>query len=112
MAHSLSFLLSADAAIARFGRNPDAKFVVHLEMDNDSLMVELDADSAEHARNIARDWLINGRCYSAGVREIGDFGVLKDGTVDFFDITDFQDELSESSQRNLDRVMAAYGLVD
>lgn len=111
MAHSLSFLLSADAAIARFSRNPDAKLVVHLEMDNDSLMVELDADSAEHARNIARDWLINGRCYSAGVRAVGDFGVLKDGTVDFFDITDFQDELSESSQRNLDRVMAAYGLV-
>ena len=110
MAHSLSFLLSADAAMARFNRNPDVKFVVHLEMDNDSLMVELDADSAEHARSIARDWLINGRCYSAGVRNVGEFGTLG-RDVDIFDITDFQDELSENTQRNLDRVMAAYGLI-
>ena len=109
MAHSLSSLMSSGAALLRSERNDAAKFVVHLEVEANS-MVELDADDAQHARNIARDWLINGRCISAGIRKRSKSGYLSN-TVDVLDVSDFEDDLAQSTQNNLNRVMASYGLV-
>jgi len=108
MAHSLSSLMSSGAALLRSERNETAKFVVHLEVVSNS-MVELDADDAQHANNIARDWLINGRCISAGIRQRSKAGYLS-STVDVLDVSDFEDELAEATQSNLNRVMSQYGL--
>lgn len=111
MAHSLSFLMSEDAAVSRAKRNKDHGYVVHLEIDAfmDANMIELDATDVHHARAIARDWLVNGRCISAGIRERKPSGVLVGG-VDIFDLSDFEDELAEQTQNNLNRVMSNYGL--
>lgn len=110
MAHSLSFLLSSDAASARMiERKP--VFVVHLEVApyTDEPMTELDADSRDHAYTIARHWLINGTAHSAGIRRVKDDGTL--GEPDILDATDFEDDLAEITQKNLNRTMAQYGLI-
>ena len=79
MALSLSFLLSADAADQRIiERNP--AFVVHVEtssdMSIDNRFVELDADSAEHAGNLANVWVDVMGNASAAIRR-----VMPDGTL-------------------------------
>ena len=109
MAHSLSFLLSPEAATARMSERKPA-FVVHLEVapNTDAPMTELDADHRGHAAAIARHWLINGMAVSAGVRKVYRCGSL--GEPDILDLSDFEDELYESTNANVNRVMAQYGL--
>jgi len=110
MAHSLSFLLSSEAASARMIERKPA-FVVHAEVSpgSDEPMVELDADSFERAHNIAQNWLVYGRAASAAIRKVHTDGTL--GYADIFDLRDFEDELAEQTQGNLNRTMANYGLV-
>ena len=110
MAHSLSFLLSSEAAQARMIERKPA-YVCHMEMDtmSDASMVELDADSFTHARTLAQNWLTHCRAISAGIRKVNADGTL--GAADIFDLSDFEDELAEQTQANLDRVMANYNLV-
>ena len=110
MAHSLSFLLSSDAASARMiERKPSV--VVHLEVApyTDAPMTELDADNRDHAYTLARHWLINGMAHSAGIRSVKADGTL--GEPDILDLSDFEDDLAEITQRNLNRTMAQYGLI-
>ena len=111
MAHSLSFLMSEDAAVSRAKRNTDHGYVVHLEIDafTRANMIELDATDVHHARAIARDWLMNGRCLTAGIRERRPSGILVGG-VEILDVSDFEDDLAEQTQNNLNRVMSSYGL--
>jgi len=110
MAHSLSFLLSSEAASARMIERKPA-FVVHLEVapNTDAPMTELDADDKGHASNIARHWLVSGMAYSVGIREVCADGTL--GEPDILDLSDFEDDLAEETQNNLNRVMSNYGLV-
>lgn len=112
MAYSLSFLMSADAAVARAKRTKDHGYVVHLEVApyTDAPMTELDATDVHHARAIARDWLVNGRCHSVGIRQRSKSGCLVDG-VEILDASDFEDDLAEITQRNLNRTMSQYGLI-
>ena len=112
MAYSLSFLMSADAAVARAKRTKDHGYVVHVEVApyTDAPMNELDAKDVHHARAIARDWLVHGRCVSAGIRERKPSGILVNG-VEVLDLCDFQDDLVEITQTNLDRTMSQYGLI-
>ena len=110
MAHSLYFLLSSNAASARMAeRKP--KFVVHAEVSPSSNepMVELDADSFDHAHGIAQEWLTHGRAVSAAIRAVRADGTL--GEADILDLLDFEDALAEVTQKNLNRTMANYGLV-
>lgn len=109
MAHSLSFLLSSEAASARMTERKPA-FVVHLEVApyTDAPMTELDADNRDHAYNIARTWLTNGRAHSVGIRKVKADGTL--GEPDILDLSDFEDDLAEETQSNLNRVMSQYGL--
>jgi hypothetical protein len=109
MAHSLSFLLSSEAASARMVERKPA-FVVHAEVapSSDAPMVELDADSHDHAYTLAQNWLVHGRAASAAVRKVNADGTL--GNPDIFDLRDFEDELAEDTQANLNRVMSQYGL--
>jgi len=110
MAHSLSFLLSSEAASARMAERKPS-FVVHAEVapSSDAPMVELDADSFEHAHNLAQNWLVYGRAASAAIRKVHADGTL--GYADIFDLRDFEDEFAEQTQGNLNRTMANYGLV-
>lgn len=111
MPHTLEYLMSKDAAADRMvDRKPN--IVVHLEVPEFSVsgMIELDATDLVHANNIARDWLVNGRAASAGVRKVNPNGTLsQDVTV--LDAMDFEDELAEQTQQNLNRTMSKYGLV-
>jgi len=109
MAHSLSFLLSSEAATARMAERKPA-FVVHAEVDtmSDASMVELDADSRDHAYTLTQNWLTHGRAISAGIRKVHADGTL--GEADIFDLSDFEDDLAEETQSNLNRVMSQYGL--
>lgn len=79
MAHSLSFLLSADAAGQRIVERKPA-FVVHVETSSDmgvaDRFVELDADDAEHAGNLADAWVDRMGNASAAIRR-----VMADGTL-------------------------------
>mgnify|MGYP000023512927 FL=1 len=79
MAHSLSFLLSADAAEQRMIERKPA-FVVHVETSSDmsaaDRFVELDADDAEHASNLADAWVNSMGNASAAIRR-----VMPDGTL-------------------------------
>ena len=79
MATSLSFLLSADAASQRMIERKPA-FVVHVETSSDMAVadrfVELDADDAEHAGNIADAWVDRMGNASAAIRR-----VMADGTL-------------------------------
>jgi hypothetical protein len=110
MAHSLSFLLSSEAASARMSERKPA-FVIHAEVSpgSDEPMVELDADSFEHAHNLAQNWLVYGRAASAAIRKVYADGTL--GYADIFDLRDFEEEFADQTQGNLDRTMAKYGLV-
>jgi len=110
MAHSLSFLLSSEAASARMAERKPS-FVVHLEVSpyTDEPMTELDADSRDNAYNIARTWLTNGRAHSAGIRKVRTDGTL--GEPDILDLSDFEDHLADQTQENLNRVMSNYGLI-
>jgi len=109
MAHSLSFLLCSEAASARMTERKPA-FVVHAEVASGSNepMVELDADTRDHAQNIAQNWLTHGRCASAAIRKVRADGTL--GDADILDLRDFEDELAEATQSNLNRTMSQYGL--
>jgi len=109
MAHSLSFLLSSEAASARMIERKPA-FVVHAEVapNSDAPMVELDADSRDHARYLAQSFLVHGRAVSAARRTVYADGTL--GEPDIFDLSDFEDDLTEETQSNLNRVMSQYGL--
>lgn len=79
MAHTLSFLLSAEAAAARMTERKPA-FVVHVETHSDFTVAdrfqELDADSIEHASNIADQWVLKMGNASAAIRR-----VMHDGTL-------------------------------
>jgi len=79
MATSLSFLLSADAADQRMIERKPA-FVVHVETDSDMSVadrfVELDAEDAEHAGNLADAWVDRMGNASAAIRR-----VMADGTL-------------------------------
>jgi len=109
MAHSLSFLLSSEAATARMAERKPS-YVVHLEVApyTDAPLTELDAESRNHAQNIAQNWLTNGRAVSAGIRKVRADGTLRE--ADIIDLSDFEDDLAEETQSNLNRVMSQYGL--
>jgi len=112
MAHSLSFLLSSEAASARMIERKPA-YVVHMEVapNTDAPMIELDATSRMNAKLIARSWLIHGRAHAvtAGIRKVHTDGTL--GEADILEVEDFEDDLAEETQNNLNRVMSNYGLV-
>ena len=109
MAHSLSFLLSSEAASARMADRKPA-YVCHMEVDtmSNAPMVELDADDLTHARTLAASWLTNGRASSVGIRNVN-----ADGTLGAAEIMDYRDavDMTEKAQSNLDRVMTSYGLI-
>ena len=109
MAHSLSFLLSSKAATARMAERKPA-YVCHMEVDtmSDTCMVELDADSRDHAYTLARTWLTNGRAISVGIRRVRPDGTLV--AADILDLSDFDDDLAEETKSNLDKLMSHYGL--
>jgi len=80
MAHSLSFLLSSEAASQRAdARKP--RFVVHAEVvsglcrDADRF-VELDADDIGHAHTLANTWVNHMGAVSAAIRRCDDDGAL------------------------------------
>lgn len=110
MAHSLSFLLSSEAATARMAERKPT-YVCHMEVDtmSDACMVELDADSRDHAHTLAQSWLTNGRAISVGIRRVRADGTLV--AADIFDLSDFEDDLAEETQSNLNKLMSHYGLV-
>ena len=109
MAHSLSFLLSSEAALARMTERKPV-YVCHMEVDtmSDACMVELDADGLIHAHTLAHNWITHGRAISAGIRKVNADGTL--GAADILDLSDFEDDLAEETQSNLNRVMSQYGL--
>ena len=76
---TLSFLLSADAAEQRMVERKPA-FVVHVETSSDMSVadrfVELDADGADHAGNLADAWVDRMGNASAAIRR-----VMPDGTL-------------------------------
>lgn len=110
MPHSIKYLTSTEAAAARMVKRKPA-YVVHLEVApyTDAPMTELDADSPEHANTIACHWLVNGTAHSAAIRKVSDDGTL--GEPDIRDLMDYEDELAEQTQQNLNRTMSQYGLV-
>ena len=73
MAHSLSFLLSSEAAQGRMVERKPA-FVVHVETSSDmnvaDRFVELDADDAEQAGNLADAWVDRMGNASAAIRRV------------------------------------------
>ena len=77
--NTLSFLLSADAASQRMIERKPA-FVVHVERSSDMSVadrfVELDAEDAEQASNIADAWVDRMGSASAAIRR-----VMADGTL-------------------------------
>lgn len=79
MPTSLSFLLSSDAAEQRMIERKPA-FVVHVETFSDMAVadrfVELDANDAEQAGNIADAWVDRMGNASAAIRR-----VMPDGTL-------------------------------
>lgn len=79
MAHSLSFLLSSEAASARMTERKPA-FVVHVETHSDmgvaDRFVELDADGIDHASNLADAWVNGMGNASAAVRRVMPNGTL------------------------------------
>jgi len=81
MAHSLSFLLSSEAASARMIERKPA-FVVHVEthsdMDVADRFVELDADGIERAGNLANAWVNSMGNASAAIRRVMPDGTLHD----------------------------------
>jgi len=81
MAHSLSFLLSSEAASARMADRKPA-FVVHVETSSDMSVadrfVELDADGIEHAGNLADAWVNSLGNASAAIRRVMPDGTLHD----------------------------------
>jgi len=86
MAHSVSFLLSADAAQARMLERKPA-FVVHVETHGDisvaDRFVELDADDIGHAGDLADAWVNRMGNASASIRRVFDDGTLT-GTCAIF----------------------------
>lgn len=109
MAYSLSFLLSSEAATARMAERKPS-FVVHVEVApyTDAPLTELDAESRDHAYTLAQNWLTHGSAVSAGIRRVRADGTL--GEADVLDLSDFEDDLAEKTQSNLNRVMSQYGL--
>jgi len=79
MPHSLSFLLSTEAAKARMVERKPA-FVVHVETTSNfefpDRFVELDANEVTQAENMANTWVRHMGNTSAAVRR-----VLHDGTL-------------------------------
>ena len=79
MAHSLSFLLSSEAAQCRMVERKPA-FVVHVETSSDmnvaDRFVELDADDLGQAGNIANAWVRSMGNASAAIRRVMDDGEL------------------------------------
>ena len=79
MAHSLSFLLSADAAGQRMvERQPS--LVVHVEIHSDmnvaDRFVEIDADDLGHAEVLAHTWVKTMGKASAAIRRVYTDGTL------------------------------------
>jgi hypothetical protein len=89
MAHSLSFLLSSEAAQGRMVERKPA-FVVHVETSSDmnvaDRFVELDADDIVQAENIAFGWLKRDNI-SAAMRRVLHDGSLTDAIGPIFDQT-------------------------
>jgi len=79
MAHSLSFLLSSEAAESRMVERKPA-FVVHVETSSDfnvaDRFVELDADDLGHAADLADAWVCKMGNASAAIRR-----TFPDGTL-------------------------------
>lgn len=67
MAHSLDFLRSKDASAGRKARG--SKFIVWAEVQS-FVHEELDADSAEHAQDLARHWVDTMGAISASFRRV------------------------------------------
>ena len=79
MAHSLSFLISAEAAAERMvERKPN--FVVHIELDHGSdvadRFVELDCITLNGAMRLIDDWMRDGKYASGSMRRVMDDGEL------------------------------------
>lgn len=79
MAHSLSFLLSSEAAQGRMVERKPA-FVVHVETSSDmnvaDRFVELDADDLGHAGDLAHAWVKSMGNASAAIRRVMHDGEL------------------------------------
>jgi len=79
MAHSLSFLLSSEAAQGRMVERKPA-FVVHVETSSDmdvaDRFVELDADDLGHAGDLAHAWVKSMGNASAAIRRVMHNGEL------------------------------------
>jgi len=79
MAHSLSFLLSSEAAQGRMVERKPA-FVVHLEITSDmnvaDRFLEFDVDDLGHAEGIAKAWINKMGITSAAIRRVMHDGEL------------------------------------
>ena len=88
MSYSIDFLVSSEVAInGRIARKSQYeatgegfKYVVHVEIHGDmgvaDRFVELDADSYEHAHNLANAWVERMNNISASIRKVRDNGTL------------------------------------
>lgn len=81
MAHSLSFLLSSEAASARMAERKPS-FVVHIETSGDlsvaDRFIELDATTLNGAMTLVDAWMRDGKYASATMRRVMPDGTLHD----------------------------------
>ena len=106
MAYSVKWLTSGEAATARYKRlagddeiddfNSMARYqyVVHVELngncENLERFQEVDADSINHAFDLAKQWVIMHNATSVGIRKVERDGSL--GSPDVYDWSDFMEE--------------------
>ena len=106
MAHSVKWLCSDEAATARYKRLTDGQtyptsnhmithqYVVHVELngncENLERFQEVDADSINHAFDLAKQWVMVHNATSVGIRKVERDGSL--GSPDIYDWSDFMEE--------------------
>lgn len=102
MAHSVKWLTSGEAATARYQRLIDGQtypmithqYVVHVELNGNSENLErfqeVDADSINHAFDLAKQWVMVHNATSVGIRKVERDGSL--GSPDIYDWSDFMEE--------------------
>jgi len=103
MAHSVKWLCSDEAANARYQRLTSVdetypmithQYVIHVELngnpENLERFQEVDADSINHAFDLAKQWVMVHNATSVGIRKVERDGSL--GSPDIYDWSDFMGE--------------------
>ena len=102
MANSVKWLTSEEAGELRYKRLTDGQthrminhqYVVHVElngrMENLERFQEVDADSINHAFDLAKQWVMVHNATSVGIRKVEHDGNL--GEPDIYDWSDFMEE--------------------